>query len=95
MARAIYEGQVIAESNDVIEIEGRTYFPPESIKASFLKRTEHTSYCTYKGNATYYSVTVNGKVAKDAVWAYKEPKEGYEHIKNFGSFWNGVEVEKG
>lgn len=94
MAKASWNGQVIAESDVFEVVEGNIYFPEESIKKEFFKPSETHSVCPWKGNASYYDLEVDGKVNKDAAWFYPEPKPEAKNIKGHVAFWNGVEVEE-
>ncbi len=93
MARAIWEGVVLAESNDCVVVEGNQYFPPESIRGEYFKPSKQTSVCPWKGIASYYDIEVNGKVNPNAVWYYPEPKDAARQIKGRVAFWKGVQVE--
>jgi len=93
MARAIWGGQVIAESDRCEVVEGNQYFPPEAVKRELLKdSTTHTT-CGWKGIASYYDVVVDGKVNKDAAWYYPDPKPAAKNIAGYFAFWKGVKVE--
>lgn len=92
--KAIWNGKVIAESNDVINIEGNSYFPIESVNENYLKESQTTSVCPWKGKASYYSLEVDGKTNKDAAWYYAEPKEAAKEIKGSVAFWKGVEIKE-
>ena len=94
MAKAMWEGTVLAESNQTVEIEGNQYFPPEAIKREYFKPSEHQSRCPWKGLASYYNIQVNGKENRDAAWFYPEPKQAASQIKDYVAFWKGVKVEK-
>lgn len=94
MARAIWNGAVIAES-DVFElVEGNVYFPPDTVNQEYLRASAHTSHCPWKGDASYYTLVVNGEENQDAAWYYSEPFEKAAHIKDHIAFWKGVTVEK-
>lgn len=93
MAKAIWKGQIIAESDDVQVVEGNYYFPPNSVKRDFVKESDTTSVCPWKGTASYYTIEVDGEVNRDAAWFYPTPKEAADHIKDFVAFWRGVEVQ--
>jgi uncharacterized protein (DUF427 family) len=93
MARALWNGVVIAESDKTVMVEGNHYFPRDSVKAEYLKGTDTHTTCPWKGLASYYSLEVNGKVNKDAAWYYPEPKTAASHIKDHIAFWRGVSVE--
>jgi len=90
--KAIWNGELIAESDETVVVEGNHYFPPESVDQQFLKSSETQSHCPWKGNASYYSLEVSGEKLSDAAWYYPEPKEAASEIKNHLAFWNGVEV---
>jgi len=96
MPRAIWNGQVVAETDEYEVVEGNIYFPPASIKAAFFTLTEAHTTCPWKGVASYYDVTVDGQTAKEAAWFYPEPKAHPQAlaIKDYVAFWRGVEVEK-
>jgi len=93
MVKAIWNGQVIAESDKTIMIENNHYFPPESIKHVFFKESDHTTICPWKGTARYYDVIVEGKRCMWGAWYYPVPSEKASQIKNHLAFWNGIEVE--
>ncbi len=89
--KATWNGQVIAESEDIATVEGNAYFPAASVKREYLADSATTSVCPWKGTANYYSLQVDGKTNADAVWYYKEPKAAAE-IKDRVAFWKGVRV---
>lgn len=95
MAKATWNGKVIAESGNYEEVENNIYFPHDSVKWEFLE--EHKDYhttCHWKGEASYFHVKVGGKINEDAAWTYKNPSEKAMKIKDFVAFWRGVEIEK-
>jgi uncharacterized protein (DUF427 family) len=94
MAKAIWENEVIAESNRTVEVEGNQYFPPDAIKPEFLRPSEQHTTCPWKGLASYYNVEVKGKSNPNAAWYYPEPKPAAKQIKGYVAFWKGVTVEK-
>jgi uncharacterized protein (DUF427 family) len=91
--KATWNGKVIAESNDTIEVEGNQYFLPQSVNHEFLADSDTTSVCPWKGTASYFDLEVDGKVKKDAAWYYTNPSEAASQIKNYIAFWKGVVVE--
>ncbi len=93
MAKAIWGGKVIAESNDTVVVEGNQYFPPDSVTKNVLKSSEHTSKCPWKGTAHYYHVEVGGMKNENAAWYYPEPNPAAAEIKGRIAFWKGVRVE--
>jgi uncharacterized protein (DUF427 family) len=94
MARALWNGKVIAESNDTIEVEGNVYFPEASIKREYFRPSSTTSTCPWKGQARYMSLVIDGQDNQDAAWYYPDPKPAARKIKGYVAFWRGVEVEK-
>lgn len=92
MTTAIFNGQLIAESDETIIVEGNHYFPPASVKYEFLSGHERTSVCSWKGKANYYTVTVDGESADAAGWYYAEPKDGAVNIVNYVAFYPAVTV---
>lgn len=93
MPRAMWNGVVIAESEDTEVVEGNHYFPPKSVKNEFLKPSETTSVCPWKGVASYRHIAVEGDLLSDAAWYYPAPTEAAAKIKDYVAFWKGVEVE--
>ncbi len=91
--KAIWNNEVIAESDHTVIIENNHYFPQESIKKEYFKDSEMHSTCPWKGKASYFTITVDGKENKDAAWYYPEPFEKAKSIKNHVAFWKGVEVK--
>jgi uncharacterized protein (DUF427 family) len=94
MAKATWEGAVLAESSSPVEVEGNLYFPPEAVKTQYFKPSDKHTTCPWKGQASYYHVDVNGKRNDDAAWYYPEPKSAAQEIKGHVAFWKGVKVEK-
>jgi len=94
MVRALWNGTVIAESDQTIVVEGNHYFPPESIHQEYLQASTTQTVCSWKGLASYYTLAVNGVTNRDAAWYYPEPKEAAQHITNYIAFWRGVKIEK-
>lgn len=93
MARAIWNGTVIAESDDTVIVEGNHYFPVEAVDPALLSESATQSVCPWKGTASYYSLTVDGQTNPDAVWYYPEPKDAAKEITGRVAFWKGVTVE--
>ena len=94
MARATWNGAVIAESDRTVEVEGNQYFPPDAIRKELLRPSETHTTCPWKGVASYYDVVVDGQVNRDAAWYYPEPKAAAREIKDHVAFWHGVKVER-
>jgi uncharacterized protein (DUF427 family) len=94
MAKAIWNGVILAESDRCEIVEGNYYFPPDSLKTEYFKDSNTHTTCSWKGEASYYTLDVNGKENKDAAWYYPNPKEKAQNIKGYVAFWKGVTVEK-
>ncbi len=93
MAKAIWNGAVLAESNKCEIVEGNHYFPPDAIKRQYFKPSAAHTTCPWKGEASYYDVEVNGQVNKDAAWYYPAPKNAAKNITGYVAFWKGIKVE--
>lgn len=92
--KAIWNAQVIAESNDIVTIEGNSYFPVGSVNKEFLKESDTHSVCPWKGTASYYHLEVDNKINRDAVWYYPTPSKLASSIKGRVAFWKGVQIIK-
>ena len=92
--KATWNGQVIAESDDIINVEGNAYFPADSLNKEFFKSTDTHTVCPWKGTASYYTLEVDGKENGDAAWYYPQTKSLAKGIENRVAFWKGVEVSK-
>ena len=90
--KATWNGKVIAESDDIVTVEGNAYFPAAALDRSLVKDSSHTSVCGWKGTASYYCLLVDGQENKDAVWYYPEPKSGATQVADRVAFWKGVTV---
>jgi len=93
MARASWNGAVIAESDQCIVVEGNQYFPPAAVRREHLRESSTHTVCPWKGTASYYDVVVDGKINKDAAWFYPQPKDAAKQITNYVAFWHGVNVD--
>lgn len=91
--KAIWNNQVIAESDDTVIIEGNHYFPMSAVKRSVLIDSDKTTYCPWKGTANYFTLSVNGEENRDAAWYYAKPKDAAEQIVGRVAFWRGVKVK--
>lgn len=92
--KAIWNNQIVAESDDTVVIEGNHYFPPTAIKSEFFKSSQTHTTCPWKGVASYYSLEVDGASNRDAAWYYPEAKPAAREIQGYVAFWKGVEVKK-
>lgn len=90
--KATFNGQTLAESDAIRTVEGNAYFPPDSLREEFFRPSDTHTTCPWKGVASYRTVVVDGKQAKDAAWFYPEPKPAAKEIAGYVAFWKGVEV---
>lgn len=93
MAKAIWNGVVLAESDDTIVVEGNHYFPPDTINRTYFRPSDMHTTCHWKGLASYYNVEVDGKTNPNAAWYYPTPKDAAQEISGYIAFWKGVTVE--
>lgn len=91
--RALWNGQVIAESNETVVVEGSHYFPSDSVQQEYLVVSDTTSTCYWKGKARYYGVVVDGQESTDAAWYYPDPSEAASEITGHVAFGHGVIVQ--
>ncbi len=94
MARAVWNGAVLAESERYEVVEGNVYFPPESLIPGHFRPSAKTTVCGWKGTASYHDVVVDGQVNPGAAWYYAEPKPAAANIRDHVAFWQGVKVER-
>ncbi len=92
--KAIWNGVVLAESEKTVVVEGNHYFPPGSVNHEYLEESSTHSTCPWKGEASYYNISVGGKENRDAAWFYPDPKQAASKIKDHVAFWRGVEVKE-
>jgi len=92
MATASWNGTVIAESDDIVTVEGNAYFPRAAVRDDVLRPSSTTTVCPWKGTASYYTLEVDGQTNPDAAWYYPEPKEAAAEIRDRVAFWRGVTV---
>ncbi len=92
MVKAVWNDTVIAESDDTVVVENNHYFPLDAVTPGVLTPSATTSVCPWKGTASYYTVTANGRENPDAAWYYPTPKDAAAQIKGRVAFWKGVRV---
>ncbi|MDQ2872465.1 MAG: DUF427 domain-containing protein [Candidatus Eremiobacteraeota bacterium] len=90
--KAVWNGKVIADSDNTVVIENNHYFPADAVKREYLEPSATHSACPWKGTASYYSLNVDGQKNPDAAWYYPEPKDAAKEITNYVAFWKGVTV---
>ena len=90
--KAIWQGQVIAESEDTVVVERNHYFPLDSLQQEYIQESRKKTFCPWKGTARYYTLVVNGETNVDAAWYYPKPKSAAASISDRVAFWRGVQV---
>ncbi len=90
--QAIWKDTIIAESDDIVTVEGNHYFPESSLKREFISFSNHKTSCAWKGQASYYSLMVAGEMNTDAAWYYADPKPEAASIQGRVAFWKGVKI---
>lgn len=91
--KAVWNGQVVAESSNTVVVEGNHYFPPDAIKRDYFKSSDWHTVCPWKGTASYYDVVVDGKISEGGAWYYPDPKPAADNIRGYVAFWKGVKVQ--
>lgn len=94
MIIAKWNNKIIAESPRTIYLENNHYFPEKDVYLEYLKASNHTSTCPWKGLAHYYDIVVDGQTNKNAAFYYPDPSEAAKQIKGYIAFWKGVEVHE-
>jgi len=92
MPKAFWKGEILAESDETIVLDGDHYFPPAALSQDHLEESRTRTICPWKGQAIYYNVIVNGTINRDAAWSYPTPKPAAEKIRGYVAFWRGVQV---
>jgi len=92
--KAIWNNEVIAESDYTVVVEGNHYFPPSSVNNEYLVESSTLTVCPWKGEANYYDIVVGDNVNKDGAWYYPDPKTEAAEIKEHVAFWRGVQITK-
>ena len=91
--KATWNNTVIAQSDDTVVVEGNHYFPASALEREYVTFSNHHTTCYWKGEASYYSLLVNGEMNADAVWYYPDPKPEAAMVKDRVAFWKGVKIE--
>ena len=91
--KAIWNNTVIAQSEDIMEVEGNAYFPLASLEQQYVVASDKQTTCPWKGEAIYFSLKVGGQINTDAAWYYPQPKPGAEAVAGRVAFWRGVQVQ--
>ena len=90
--KAIWKGEILAESDDTVVVEGNHYFPADSLRREFFAPSGQKTSCHWKGQASYYDIVVGDDRNAGAAWFYQTPKDAAAEIKDRVAFWRGVEV---
>jgi uncharacterized protein (DUF427 family) len=90
--KAVWNGVTIAESKDIVTVEGNAYFPDTSLDRAYVKPSDHHTTCPWKGVASYYTLDVTGQQNPNAAWFYPAPKDAARQIAGRVAFWKGVQV---
>jgi uncharacterized protein (DUF427 family) len=91
--KATWNGAILAESDRTIVVEGNHYFPPDAVEREFLQSSDTHTICSWKGEASYLAIAVEGETNPDAAWFYPSPKPAAAEIKDYIAFWRGVKIE--
>ncbi len=92
MVQAVWNGEVIADSENTVVVEGNHYFPRSSVRDEVLRDSSYQSRCPWKGMASYFTLEVDGATNRDAAWYYPQPSEAAKEIAGHVGFWKGVEI---
>jgi uncharacterized protein (DUF427 family) len=90
--KAAWNGTIVADSDATRVVEGNHYFPPDSVNREYFTDSQTTTHCPWKGDASYYTLEIDGATNEDAAWYYPTPKDAAAEIKDHIAFWRGVEV---
>ena len=90
--KAAWNGTTVADSDATRVVEGNHYFPPDSVNREYFTDSQTTTHCPWKGDASYYTLEIDGATNEDAAWYYPTPKDAAAEIKGYVAFWRGVEV---
>ena len=90
--KAAWNGTIVADSDATRVVEGNHYFPPDSVNREYFTDSQTSTHCPWKGDASYYTLEVDGTRNEDAAWYYPAPKDAAAEIKGYIAFWRGVEV---
>ena len=90
--KAVWNDTIVADSDATRVVEGNHYFPPDSVHRKYFTDSQTSTHCPWKGDASYYSLEIDGTKNEDAAWYYPTPKDAAAEIKDYVAFWRGVEV---
>jgi len=92
--KAILNDVLLAHSNNTQQVEGNHYFPRDSVNWERLKQNDAQYHCPWKGDCTFYDVTLGGAVFSSAAWSYENPKPAADNIKGYVAFDRPIEVQQ-
>jgi uncharacterized protein (DUF427 family) len=90
--KAMWNGEIIAESDDTVVIEGNHYFPRAALREDVLRPSDRHTVCPWKGRASYYSLEVGGAVSRDAVWFFPDPRPDARALRGRVAFLRGIDI---
>jgi uncharacterized protein (DUF427 family) len=90
--KASWNNITLAESDDTVLVEGNYYFPESALKKEFTTFSNHKTSCAWKGQASYYSLLINGEMLTNAVWFYPDPKPEANMVRGHVAFGNAITV---
>jgi uncharacterized protein (DUF427 family) len=90
--KASWNNITLADSDDTVLVEGNYYFPESALKKEFTTFSNHKTSCAWKGQASYYSLLINGEMLTDAVWFYPDPKPEGDMVRGRVAFGNAITV---
>ncbi len=93
MPKAVWNGAVLAESEETVMVEGNHYFPPASVNSEYFQDSDAHTVCSWKGTASYYDVVVDGEKFEDGAWYYPDPLQAADEIKDYVAFYGQVKIE--
>ncbi len=93
MARALWRGRVVAETDAPVLFDRNVYFPPAALKRGFFRASDHRSVCPWKGTAGYFTLVDGDAESVNAAWVYRDPKPEAEAIRDHVAFWKDVVVD--
>lgn len=90
--RIVFNGETIVDTTQAYRVLETShppvyYLPPEDIQMQYLQSSQRTSFCEFKGRATYWTVQVGDRQAPDAAWSYASPSQRFEPMRNYLAFY--------
>jgi uncharacterized protein (DUF427 family) len=92
MPKAIWNDEIIAQSDETVVIEGNHYFPRASVREDVLRPSDKHTVCPWKGRASYYSIALGDSVNPDAAWYFPDPKPDAKAVRGRVAFRKDVRV---